>query len=119
MSIFLTGFAGQLNTGVSTVIANGATASGVITLGGFSLVGIKVPASFTGTVLTFTMCDTLAGTYVPVKTTASGTALSYTVASSGYYAIDPKDFYGINFLKIVSGTTEVGAKTLVCSLKGF
>lgn len=87
-------------------------------MNGFSLVGIKVPAAFTGTALTFTMCDTVDGTYVPVKGT-SGSTVSYTVAQGNYYAIDPKDFHGIQFLKIVSNGTEAAARTLLLSLKGF
>lgn len=100
------------------IIAASGTKTGVINCNGMALCGIKLPASFTGTALTFEMCDTAAGTFVPVKNTASGTALSYTVAQGTYCAIDPKDFAGIQFLKIVSGSTEGSARTLVCSLKG-
>lgn len=107
---------GSLQT-ASPVIANGQTASGAISTAGLSLVGIKLPAAFTGTTLTFTACDTLGGTYVPVYNSAG--VVSYTVAASRYVAIDPKDFQGISFLKIVSGSAEGAARTLVCSLKGI
>ena len=116
---YTTGYEGQLNAAQNVVIANAGTASAAIDCGGFTLVGIKIPAAFTGIALTFTMCDTIDGTYVPVKVTTSGTALSYTVAPGGYYAIDPKDFYGIRYLKIVSGSSEAAERTLVCSLKGI
>jgi hypothetical protein len=95
------------------------TTSGVITLKGYALVGLKFPAAFTGTTVTFTMCDTVGGTYVPVKSAFTGTAVSYTVAAAGYNAIDPTLFHGIPFLKIVSGSTEAAARTIVYSLKGF
>lgn len=116
---FVSGYQGSANFGQEAVIAASGTKTGVISMGGFTLVGIKVPALFTGVALTFEMSDAADGTFVPVKNTTSGTALSYTVAPSGYYVIDPKDFYGINFLKIVSGATEGVARTLVCSMKGF
>lgn len=111
------GYLGNFNSGVSVAIANSATSSDPITTGGMSLCGIKLPAAFTGTALTFTMCDTVDGTYVGMKK-ADGTDLSYVVAQNTYVIIDPKDFQGVNFFKIKSGSTEGGARTLVCSLKG-
>lgn len=101
------------------VIANGQQESGAQDCGGLSLCGILIPAAFTGTAITFEMAATLTGTYVPVKSTISGTALSYTVAQGAYYAIDPKDFSGVQFLKIKSGSAEGAARTLILSLKGF
>lgn len=115
---FQTGYAGNFNPAVQAVIANGQQESGALSLNGLALVGIFIPAAFTGTALTFTVCDTLAGTYVPLKSTISGTALSYTVAVSGFYAIDPKDFQGVQYLKIKSGSAEGAARTLICALKG-
>lgn len=115
----LTGYQGYMKPAESTTIANGATTSAAINTGGMALVGIKIPAAFTGTAITFTVCDTIDGTYVPLKVTTSGTALSYTVAASGYYAIDPVNFQGVQFFKIVSGSAESGARTIVYSLKGF
>lgn len=112
------GYQATLITGVPAVISASGTTSAAISMNGFSLVGITTPAAFTGTTLTFTTSTTLAGTYVPVNST-SGTAVSYTVTTSNYYAIEPKDFYGCAFIKIVSGSTEGSARTLVCSIKGI
>lgn len=115
--MLITGFSGFLNALQQVTIASGQTVSAFIKTGGFSLVGIKVPAAFTGVALTFQMCDTEGGTYVPVYNALG--PVSYTVAPGRYVAIDPKDFYGIAFLKIVSGTAEGATRTLVCSLKGL
>ncbi len=103
----------------SVAILISQTKSAVMNCGGRALCGIKLPAAFTGTALSFEMSEAADGTFVPVKSTTSGSALSYTVAQGTYCAIDPKDFQGINFLKIVSGTTEIAARSLICSLKGF
>jgi len=116
---FISGYQGTTIPGLSVTIANGQQSSSVIKMGGMALVGVFIPASFTGTAITFEACDTESGTYVPVKSTTSGTALSYTVAVSGYYAIDPAPFNGISFLKIKSGSAEGAARTLICTLKGF
>lgn len=101
----------------SAVIANGQQESGAISTAGLSLCGILMPATFTGTALTFEACATASGTFLPVYNAAG--ALSYTVAASRFIAIDPKDFQGIQFLKIKSGSSEGGVRTLVCSMKGI
>lgn len=111
------GYQGLMNSGLSVGIANGQTVSEAINCGGMALTGIKFPAAFTGTAVTFQMCDTIDGTYVPVYNAAG--AVSYTIAQGRYYAIDPKDFQGIKFLKIVSGSAEGAGRTLVVSMKGF
>ena len=100
----------------SVDIANGATTSGAIDLANNTLIGILFPTSFTGTAVTFTVSDSLGGTYVPLYN-ASG-AVSYTIAQARFYALNPADFYGVRFLKVVSGSTEGGARTVGLSLKG-
>lgn len=116
---YVSGYQGSLNPGLDVVIANTAQESAAIDCGGFALCGIFLPAAFTGTALTFEAATAIDGTYLPVKSTASGTALSYTVAQGTYCAVDPRDFQGIRFLKIKSGSAEGAARTLTCSLKGF
>lgn len=101
----------------NAAIANGQQESGAIPTAGLSLCGVLLPAAFTGTALTFEACATVGGTYVPVYNAAG--AVSYTVAQARYIAIDPKDFQGILFLKIKSGSAEGAARTLVCSMKGI
>lgn len=112
------GYQGQMIPNASASIASGQTASSVIQLNGFSLVGVLLPAAFTGTAMTFQA--SVDGTnFFVVKSTISGSSLSYTVAQGNYYAIDPVPFYGIHYLKIVSGTAEGAARTLTLALKGI
>lgn len=112
---FISAFQG-LNAAQAVQIANAASGSSAIDCLAMVLVGIKFPAAFTGTTVTFEMCDTIDGTYVPVYNSSG--QVSYTIAQGRYYAIDPKDLQGIRFLKIKSGSTEGAARTLICSLKG-
>ena len=102
----------------SAAIASGQTASAVVQLKGYSLVGVQLPAAFTGTTLTFQVSSD-GVTFVALKSTTSGTALSYTVAQGTYAAIDPVAFYGVNYLKIVSGSSEGANRVLAISLKGI
>lgn len=115
----LTGYQGYFNPAVVTTIAASGATSAAVALGGFVPVGVYLPAAFTGTTLTFTACDTSGGTYLVLKSTTSGTSLSYTVVQGTYVALDPKDFQGVNFLKIVSGSTEGSTRTLKIAVKGF
>lgn len=112
------GYQGNFNPNVPVTIANAQSLSSMITLKGLSLVGILLPAAFTGTALTFEM--SVDGTnFFPVSSGTDGDPLSYTVAQGSYAAINPQDFAGINFLKIQSGSTEAAARTLICAVKGF
>lgn len=114
---FLTGYQGNLNPSVTATIASSATDSAEIPLGGFTLAGIVLPATFTGTSISFKMATVSGGTYVQVKN-ASG-LVSYPITQGTYCAIDPADFHGVAFLKVVSNATEGASRTLTLSLKGF
>lgn len=114
----MSGYQGQMIYNKTVVVASGGATSAVIDMKGFSLVGVLLPATFTGTTLTFTV--SVDGTnFFALKSTTSGTALSYTVVQGTYAAIDPFPFYGVRYLKIVSGSTEGANRTLTLALKGI
>jgi len=98
---------------LSTVtIANGQTVSDALDLSraGFSLVGIVTPAALTGATFTFqASADGVTYNAVYDKT---GALVSVTVAASRYVVLAPADFAGIAYLKVVSGSTEGGARTI-------
>lgn len=99
-------------------IANGQTVSAAITSNGMALVGVQLPAAFTGTTLTFQVsldCSVYQAVYV----TTSGTALSYTVAQGRYIAIDPAPFQGAKCIKLISGSSEAAGRSFTVALKGF
>lgn len=116
ISSILHGYSGQLNPAVSVTIAINTSASSAINQGGFTLVGCQFPAAFTGTTVTFT--ESSDGTnYFPVYNSSG--AVSYTIAQGRYYAFNSADLQGIHYLKIISGSSEAAARTLICSLKGI
>ncbi len=49
---------------------------------------------------------------------ASNSLVSMTVAAGRCYAVDPANFTGVQFLKLRSGSTELNARTITCTLKG-
>lgn len=113
-----TGFEGVLENNAQATILISTQTSSTIPCSGFTFCGVIIPIGFTGTAITF-LASVDGATFFPVYSTASGTALSYTVAAGHYCAVDPKDFYGINYLQIKSGSSEVAARTLIAALKGF
>jgi hypothetical protein len=114
----ISGYQG-ITTTKAAAIANGQQSSGALDLAGFTLVGILLPAAFTGVALTFEVSSAIDGTYVALKTGTGGSALSYTVVQGSFAAINPVDFQGVRFLKVKSGSAEGGARSLTLMLKGF
>ena len=111
-----TGYQAKVNSSLTAVIASSGTASGAVDLQGLTLCGFIMPATFTGTLVTFTCSDTLAGTYVPVYD-ATNTQKSVTVSASRYYALNPSDFAGIRFIKLVSGSAEGAERTITLAAR--
>jgi hypothetical protein len=94
----------------NVTIANGQQASPTLNLNGSTLCGIHMPATFTGTSLTFQAAPTEDGTYQAVMW--QGSDFSVTVAAGRYVALNPAIFAGISFIRIVSGSAEGAARTL-------
>jgi hypothetical protein len=87
----------------TATIANAGTTSGAIDLTVGSLCGIYLPATFTGTALSFTCSPTLTGTYQTWKD-ATGADIALVVAQGNNYKINPADFIGVKFLKLIAST---------------
>ena len=97
---------------VTATIAASGTTSAAVDIGGTTLLGIQLPAAFTGTAISFQAATSLGGVYQTVID-GSGTTLSKTVAQGRYLILDPSEFAGFQFLKIVSGSTEAAQRDLV------
>lgn len=105
-------------TSVTATIANGATTSDVVHLRDHAMVGLIMPAAFTGTTITFTASDSPTGTFVPVYD-SDGNQISVAVAVSralGLSGAEADALAPFQFVKLVSGSTE-GAERLVIVVK--
>lgn len=109
---------GNLTISPNGVIASGQTNSSTIATNGAPLVGIQMPAAFTGTAITFLVSQN-GVLFQSLHTGLTATLLSYTVAAGYYVAINPVDFYGVAFIQIVSNQVEGASRTFNCSLKGI
>ena len=109
----------KLNRAAQTLtaaVAASGTTSGAFPVDGYSFGGVQCPASLTSTAMTFTVCDTLAGTYVALVD-SSGNAISQTVAASKAFAL-PSALFSFKYAKLVCGSAEGAARDFVVTVKG-
>lgn len=95
----------------SAVIAASGTTSGEVACpDGYELVGMFAPVC-TGTALTLTAATASGGTFVAVAN-ASNSAISHTISGTAHYiALDPTLYRGLQFIKLVSGSSEAADRT--------
>jgi len=95
----------------SVAFASGTTTSAEADLGGTNIVGLQIPAAFTGSTVKFSVATATGGTFQTL-TDGAGNDVSKTIASSKYVGIDPTLFRGVRFVKLVSGATEPADRTV-------
>lgn len=95
-------------------IQSGTTTSQTLDLCGSSLVGIYMPAAFTGTAITFQV--SVDGTnFQPMY--QGSTQYSISVSAGRYQQIPGSDFAGIRYLQVVSGSSETGLRKLMLAVR--
>lgn len=95
------------------IVSGGKVPAVVLDLKGRTLCGVYVPATVTSTALNFKVVPT-AATAVASATfieDGAGSNIAKTISGGEYIPIDPKDFYGIRFLVLSTGTNEGANRT--------
>ena len=92
-------------------IASGATASDTLDIVGLSVCGFVLPATFTGTAVTFQTAISPTATFQTLYDTTN-TAIGATVTQGRNYSVNPANFAAWRYVKIVSGSAEGGARTI-------
>lgn len=105
------------NYSQSVTIPNGLTTSGTIDMQDLSMVGLIIPAAFTGITMTFLGSPDNV-TFYPIYNT-SGTQLSITVATSRIISFTPGDFAGMRYVQLVSGSAEAGNRIIQFVLRSL
>lgn len=110
-------YASATSTG-TVVIANGATVSGALHLGGSTLIAVVMPAAFTGVALTFQTSHD--GTTYQTLVDGAGAAVTCTVAASQNVSLGTgrAHIIGWPYVKVVSGAAEGAARTLILVADG-
>lgn len=103
-------FPARLSQDLTAVIPASGTTSAAVDTHGTSIVGYILPATFTGTAITFEVSNDNSSFYSLYNT--DGTEISHTVAQNTAVGISPLDFAGWRFIKFVSGSTEAAERTI-------
>ena len=104
-------FQSVLRSDSLALIQDGSTLSNAVDLHGTVLIGISIPAGFSGTTLTVYASTSYAGTYQQVRNT-DNVAATITCAAGYYYALVPFDLAGCRYVKLQSNTTQSGDCTI-------
>lgn len=96
-------------------IANNATTSDAMDARGYAVFGLVIPSAFTGTSITFTVSDD--NTTFQALYDASNAQVTVPVAVSRSYDL-PAELASWPYWKIVSGSSEGGARSLIIVAKG-
>lgn len=101
-----------------TILNGAAIPADGVDLGGKTLCGVVLPASFAGAALKFLTAETLSGTYVEVQ---DGAGADYTVVptASKYVPVDSAKFLGVRFLKIQSASVQTGDRVVQLVTREF
>lgn len=97
------------NTAV-TIAASG-TVSSVLNCGGTSPAAIIIPPGFTSANISFQVCKTPNGTFLPL-TNFDGSAFAIAAVASEVIPLQPAMFNSILFLQVVSSVTQSSAVVL-------
>lgn len=113
-------YIGQVGAqGVSTVttatIANGANDSAAVDISAARAVGLEVPSTFDGSVITFKVATASGGTYQVLRD-INNEVVTMTVQASTSYDL-PGELTAWPFMKVVATTAQTGATDLVVVAK--
>lgn len=103
------------NYQTATIAASGTTSS-TVDCTRYQLVGFFTPAALTGTAITFTASPDNS-TFYTVREVGGAAVKSETVTTGSYYPLDPRVFAGLQYVRLVSGSTEASARSIICVLR--
>lgn len=90
-------------------LLDGQTESAIINLQNEKITYIVIPASFTGTSISFKVdSDGTSSNMVAYNNASTGALISITVTAGESYAWNINDFAGVMYLQIVSNASQTG-----------
>jgi hypothetical protein len=100
----------------TTVSLSGTDASAAIDCTRYQLVSIYTPGTITSTAITFqSSWDN--STFNTVMEVGGASAYSATVSTNDFVPLKVEVFYGAQYVKLVPGSSEASARTIVCVLR--
>lgn len=98
-----------------TITGGGQVSAAAAYIGGCTLCGLFLPATFTGTTLTFSVSKD--GTNFVTMQDGAGSSYTKTVANGTYCPLPPADFAGVRWLKITSGSSEGADRVITLAVR--
>lgn len=103
----------------TVTIASGATTSGVVGIGDYTIAGVHLTAALTGATIGFTAAPTSGGSYQTVKD-SEGNAVSIASSAAGAVGLSGAEADAVapwQWIKVVSASAEGADRTLTLVLK--
>ncbi len=97
-------------------IESGQQVSNALDASGMALVGIRIPASFTGRSISFQEAPAMDGAYQDVFG-VNGSLVSIPVTPSRTYLFAPGDLASLQYIKIKSASAEAAVRNLSLILR--
>lgn len=91
-------------------ITTGGTTSTALDLRGKVACGLYMPGTFDGATVSYTVATVSGGSYQELQDGA-GNKVTTTVSAGKYVRLDPNVFAGIQFIKVVSASSETTGGT--------
>lgn len=89
----------------SVTIASGGTNSTILECGGTSPTGIIFPSGWSTGNVSFKVCKTPGGSFVPL-TNFDGSSFSITAAPSTWVPLQPAQFNSVLYVQVISSATQ-------------
>lgn len=96
----------------TATIALNQTVSSEVDTKGLHAIGVQLPATFTGTAVSFQRAKDTGGTFGAVQNISGTGTYSVPCAAGQYIPLDPVVMLGIQFLKVVSNASEGGSRAI-------
>lgn len=99
-----------------TVTLSGTNASAAVDCSRYQLVGFYTPGTLTSTAITF-QASWDNSTFNTLMAKGGASAYSATVSTNDYCPLDVDVFCGVQYVKLVPGSSEASARSIVCVLR--
>jgi hypothetical protein len=99
------------NSETQVTVATGATSSSVLECGGAAPVGIFLPASFISCNITFNVCKTPNGTFLPM-TNFDGSTFTVAAIASTFIPLLPAMFNSVLFIQLGFSSSQTTAEVI-------
>ena len=101
----------EISSNTSVTVSASATSSSVLTCGGTSPTGIFLPSTFVTSNITFKVCKTPDGSFLPVRN-FDGTAFTVAGAASTFVPLLPSMFNSVLYIQLSFDQTQTSAEVI-------